>query len=292
MRIMKLVVVFASLFILTGWGKSDLQQGKDYFRAQQADKAIDSFTKAIQSNPKEQEAYFFRGATFSAIGRFDQAIDDYSKVIELNPQHEKAYWSRGYCYQNKRMDDKAIADYTESLRLGTKMKSLVYELRAGAFFRKSMLDEAEKDLRSVLELKPGDQKTLSALEDVRKAKADPTFDPHALKFRPIDEQPQYGDAPLNSAAQKANDQFVFEVINGYKTKELAIAGTLKWAWDLYKKGDYTMSMRRFNEVWLLDKNNPEVFHGYSLILRAWGYVGEADKWERKAKDGGYQAPSK
>ncbi|MCX5667273.1 MAG: tetratricopeptide repeat protein [Candidatus Omnitrophica bacterium] len=121
MRIMKLFVVFAGLLILAGWGKSDLQQGKDYFRAQQADKAIDSFTKAIQSNPKEQEAYFFRGATFSAIGRFDQAIDDYSKVIELNPQHEEAYWSRGYCYQNKRMDDKAIADYTESLRLGTRM---------------------------------------------------------------------------------------------------------------------------------------------------------------------------
>ncbi|MCX5667274.1 MAG: hypothetical protein NTY34_03055 [Candidatus Omnitrophica bacterium] len=98
--------------------------------------------------------------------------------------------------------------------------------------------------------------------------------------------------PLNPAAQKANDQFVLEVIKGYKTKELAIEGTLKWAWDLYKKGDYVMSMRRFNEVWLLDKNNSEAFHGYSLILRAWGYAGEADKWEQKAKDAGYQAQPK
>ena len=108
----------------------------------------------------------------------------------------------------------------------------------------------------------------------------------------IAEQPQYGEAPLSEEVQKANDQFVSEVIKGYKTKELAIDGTLKWAWDLYKKGNYATAMRRFNEVWLLDKNNSEVFHGYSLILRAWGYVSEADKWEQKAKDGGYQAQQK
>ena len=288
MKIIKWFFVIISFFIFIGWGKSDLQEGKDYFRAGQAAKAIDSFTKAIQLNPKEQEAYFFRGATFSAIGQFDPAIEDYMKVIQLNPQHEEAYWSRGYCYQNKRMDDKAITDYTESLRLGTKMKALVYELRAGAYYRKSMLREAEEDLKFVLQLKPGDQKALKGLEDIRKAKSDPSFDPQALKFRPIDEQPQYGEAPLTAEVQKANDQFVQEVIQAYKSKELALEGGLKWAWKLYEQADYSTSMKRFNEAWLLDRNNPEVFYGYSLILRSWGYNNEADKWEKKAKDSGYQ----
>lgn len=292
MKMMKWLVVIVSFLFLTGWGKSDLQEGKDYFRAGESAKAIESFTKAIKSNPKEQEAYFFRAATYSAMGRFDEAIDDYTKTIELNPQHAEAYWSRGYCYANKRMDDKAIADYTESLRLGTKMKALVYELRAGAYFRKSMLDEAEEDLKSVLQFNPTDQKILNGLEDIRKAKADPAFDPHALKFRPIAEQPQYGETPLTAEVQKINDKFIQEVTQAYGSKERALEEALKWAWKLYEQGDYSTSMKRFNQAWLLDKNNTEIFHGYSLILQKWGYASEAQKWEQKAEDSSYQAQPK
>ena len=282
----KALIVMLGVFILMGCGKNDLQEGKAYFRTRQTDKAIDSFTKAIHSNPQEQEAYFFRGATFSARGQFDQALGDYSKVLELNAQHADAYWSRGYCYQNKKLDDKAIADYTKSLSLGTKMEPLVYELRAGAYFRKAMLNEAEKDLRSALRFKPRDPKILRGLEDIKKAKADPSFGPHALKFRPLEEQPQDGEAPLSPAVKSANDQFLEEVTREFGTKERAFEDVLKRARTLYGQGDYSTSMKRLNQAWLLDGDNPDVFRGYSLVLRAWGYNNEADKWGQKAKAGG------
>ena len=185
---MKWFIAITGLLFLVGWGKGDLQKGKEYFRSQQADRAIESFTKAIQSNPEEQEAYFFRGATYSATGRFKQAIEDYTKTIELNPGYSDAYWSRGYCYANMRMDDKAIADYTVSLKLGTKMEALVYELRAAAYYRKGMLNEAEADLRSVLRLKPGDPKAAAGLEDIKEAKADPDFKPPAIEKSSAGEQ--------------------------------------------------------------------------------------------------------
>ena len=41
-------------------------------------------------------------------------------------------------------------------------------------------------------------------------------------------------------------------------------------------------------AWLLDPDNFEVLHGYALVLRAWQYEKEADRWEQIAKDKGYQ----
>jgi len=284
---MRWMLLVAAVVVLSGWGKSDLQAGKDYFQAGEYEKAVDSFTKAIQSNPKDQEAYFFRGATLSAVEQFDQAVRDYTKALEINPKYADAYWSRGYCYANARKYAEAIADYTKSLELGTNMGALVHGLRAKVYFQKSRLDEAEADLKAVLQLTPNDPEALQGLEEIKKARANPSFNPDALELRPINEQPQYGGRPPTVEEQRANDQFIQEVTQAYGTKEQAFRETLKRAWAHYQQGEYTTAMRRFNQAWLLEKTDPEIFYGYSKILRALRYSKEAADWERKAKEGGY-----
>ncbi len=278
---MRWVIPVIGLIFLIGWGKSDLQAGKDYFRANQPAKAIKSFTKAIQPNPQNQEAYFFRGATFSAIGQFNPAIADYTKTMEINPQHKEAYWSRGYCYANLEKFDEAITDYTKSLELGTAMKALVYESRAKVYFRKSMLNEAEADINSALQIDPNNPSAQARLKEVQKAKATPYFNPSALKFRPIEEQPQYGGIPPTPEQQQIHNQFIQEVVKTNGTKELACEEALKLAWQYFQQGDYRTAMKRFNQAWLLDPKNPEVFRGYAKILRVWGYNQEAEQWEQK-----------
>ena len=190
------------------------------------------------------------------------------------------------------MDEKAIADYTKSLELGTKTETLVYQLRGGAYYRQGMFEEAEADIRKVLQSNPGDQKAIAALEEIKTAKKDPDFTPNALKFRHIAEQPQYGGVAPTAAMKEANDKYIQTVTQSYGTKERAHEEALKLAWKIYDQGDYGTAMRRFNQAWLLDENNPEVFYGYSLILRKWGYNKEADKWKQKVKDGGYDENSK
>jgi len=279
---MRWFIPVVGLIFLAGCSKSDLQAGKDYFRDGQHAKAVGAFTRAIQSNPKDQEAYFFRGATFSAVGQFHQAIADYTKTIELNPQHKEAYWSRGFCHDNMGKYDQAIADFTRSLELGTNMKALVYGLRAKAYWMKSMFREAEADLNSVLQIEPNDPLALAGLREIEKARADPNFNPGALKFRPIEEQPQYGGSPPTVEQQRIHDRFIQEIVKVWGTKERAFQETLKLAWAYFQQGDYATAMKRFNQAWLLDPNHPEVFHGYSKILRIWGYNQETEEWEQKA----------
>lgn len=302
MKTIKWLIIVAGFLFLTGFGKSDLQQGKDHFLACRSaadsneaftlyNKAIESFTRAIHSNPKEEEAYFFRGASYLNLGQFDPALGDFTKVIEINPKNGEAYWNRGYCYANKRMDDKAIADYTMSIGLKPKMEALAYELRAGAYARKKMWDEAEADLKWVLVLKPGDQKTLKALEDIKTLKNDTTFDPHSLKNRPLNEQPAYGEIPRPPEMKAADDRFIMQMLTIYKTRETALENTLKEARKLFDSGDYSTSMKRFNQAWLIDNNSPEACHGFALILKAWGYNTEAEIWEKRAFEGGYKEPA-
>ena len=53
------------------------------------DLAIADYTKAIELNPKDQQAYWRRGLSYGHKGQCGPAIADYSKAIELNPKDQR-----------------------------------------------------------------------------------------------------------------------------------------------------------------------------------------------------------
>ncbi|MEW6528449.1 MAG: tetratricopeptide repeat protein [Candidatus Micrarchaeota archaeon] len=54
------------------------------------DSAIQEYTKAIELNPKNADAYFNRGLCYEKQGKYDLAIQDYKKTIKLNPENLEA----------------------------------------------------------------------------------------------------------------------------------------------------------------------------------------------------------
>lgn len=290
MKKMRWLALAAVVLVSTGAADKELQEGIQAQQAGQHEKAIAVFTRAIKRNPKNVQAYFYRGVVLSGASQFDEGIKDYSKAIELKPDHKEAYWSRGYSYANAKKYDQAIADYTKALELGAN-EALVRGLRAVVYYRTRRYDEAETDLKRVLELEPADAKAKEGLQRVKSAKADPNFDPDALKTLPGNLQPAYGGGSMTKEERKVHDQFIDTVIKAYGTEEKAGEETLKRAWSYYNQGDYATAMKRFNQAWLLDKDNPEIFYGFSQVLKAWGYENEAAEWGKKAAAAGY-TPSK
>ena len=61
------------------------------------DKAIADYTQAIRLDPKDAEAHFGRGCSYSKKGDHDKAIADFTDAIRLNPKHADAYHNRGWC---------------------------------------------------------------------------------------------------------------------------------------------------------------------------------------------------
>jgi hypothetical protein len=81
--------------------------GLVYGRKGLLDIAIDSFSKAIDINPKFDMAYNNRGTAYYLRGQYDKAFGDFNEAINLNPNNAEAYINRGYV--NFRRGDTAFA---------------------------------------------------------------------------------------------------------------------------------------------------------------------------------------
>ncbi len=72
--------------------------------------------RAIELDPKNIDAYLYRGINNSILGNHNDAIADLSKVISLDSDNTLAYFSRG---QNKRVLEDyegAIIDYNKAIK--------------------------------------------------------------------------------------------------------------------------------------------------------------------------------
>lgn len=43
-------------------------------------------------------------------------------------------------------------------------------------------------------------------------------------------------------------------------------GAAELGWKCYNNGDYATAIKRFNQAWMFDRNNPEAFWGFGLIM--------------------------
>ena len=57
------------------------------------------------------EEFFEQGKKYTSVENADKAIDNYSKAIKINPKFAKAYNNRGIAYIWKKKYDLAIADF-------------------------------------------------------------------------------------------------------------------------------------------------------------------------------------
>jgi TPR repeat protein len=93
------------------------QQGIDYYEKQDYDNAIIAFKKAIEINPKHDEAYFNMGNAYGKKEDYDNAITAYKKAIEINPKNDKAYHNMGNAYDKKQDYDNAITAFKKAIKI-------------------------------------------------------------------------------------------------------------------------------------------------------------------------------
>lgn len=97
------------------------------------------------------------------------------------------------------------------------------------------------------------------------------------------EIPMYGGVPRTPEEQKIDDKFIQEVVKQFGSREAAVKNGLQLAWSYYyKKNDPKTSMKRFNQVWLLDPNNADAFYGFAFLTSLQGKTDEAIQLYKKA----------
>ena len=96
-----------------------LSIGLDFLQKKDFRLAYESFSRAIEKDPNNAEAYLKRGDMhLNHLNNFNKAIEDLSKAIEINPNFAYAYKLRGISF--KKIDDSNMAkqDWKKASTLG------------------------------------------------------------------------------------------------------------------------------------------------------------------------------
>lgn len=129
-------------------------RGREHFKQERYQAAIEDFTQALQMKPVMVEVYRLRGCAYREAGMYQQAHADFQKALELNPNNVTVYYNRGYCYRLQSNFSAAVEDYTKALEFLP--KDIDALLARGISFKlMGKLDKAEEDYLRVISLSPG-----------------------------------------------------------------------------------------------------------------------------------------
>src|SRR5262249_10784970 len=94
-----------------------IKSGDGYYDRKDWAKAAAEYTKAIQLDPGNAEAWWSRGFAHDALQQWGQSVADYSKALQLLPENYGWLNHRGAAYYRLGQWEKALSDFSKALRL-------------------------------------------------------------------------------------------------------------------------------------------------------------------------------
>jgi Tfp pilus assembly protein PilF len=106
----------------------------------------------------------------------------------------------------------------------------------------------------------------------------------AIGQTPMDQLPMYGgaDRTVDASLKAADHKLISDTTSAYGSREKASQALLGNGFAFFNRDDLVAAMRRFNQAWLLDPNNPEVYWGFGAVLHEKGKDCEAMAQFQKA----------
>jgi len=83
---------------------------------------------------------------------------------------------------------------------------------------------------------------------------------------PPNELPMFGGVQKNAAMLEADRKFIETTASMGMTRPQGAQESVRLGWLYFSKGDFATAMKRFNQAWLLDPDNPAVYHGFAVTL--------------------------
>ena len=128
--------------------------------------------KALELNPRDEEAYLELGDVYQRQGRFAQAEASLKKLQKLNPRNEWTYLQLGNVYQQQGRFAQAEASLKKLQELNPRNEG-VYVALGKVYQYQGRLEQAEASLKKALELDPKDEHAYIELGEVREEQGRP-----------------------------------------------------------------------------------------------------------------------
>jgi len=111
------------------------------------------------------------GSAWGARGDLDRAIISFSRAIELSPSFAGGYGGRAMAYELEGQFDRAIADLNQVIRLDAAYPSAISN-RARVYLKAGRIDEAIAEYDAALKHQPSDANSLYGRSLARQRKGD------------------------------------------------------------------------------------------------------------------------
>jgi tetratricopeptide (TPR) repeat protein len=117
------------------------QQGDQFARQREYDKAIDAYRRAIELNSDLAAAYHGLGTTYFNMGRVADSLEPLKTTVRLDPNNAIAHLNLGITLAALRRPDEALAEMNEAKRINPKSGRIQNEV-ANFLTNVGRLDEA------------------------------------------------------------------------------------------------------------------------------------------------------
>ncbi len=97
--------------------KKYMRRGYDHYKHKRYKKAVAEYSKALQVDSGNPQAYFWRARCRLNTGQHDKAIADFNKAVKFDPNYSKAYDNLGWLYMKRGEFDKSIGFLNKSIKL-------------------------------------------------------------------------------------------------------------------------------------------------------------------------------
>lgn len=117
--------------------------------------AIEDYTRAIEDDPENDQAWLNRGNAYLDIGRRQQALNDLNKAVDLNPRSAKAWTNRGVAFAQMGQWQQAMDNFANAQELDHHYPD-IYLNRGIMYFQMNQPAQAISDFKQYLEYHPED----------------------------------------------------------------------------------------------------------------------------------------
>ena len=123
-------------------------------KAKSPKEEIKCYTKGLELDPKNADAWNNRGVALTELERYEEAIRCFDKALEINLKDNIAWTSKGFAFNNLRKYEEAIKCFDKALEID--LNDAVWDLKGSALVSLKRYEEAIECYDKALEIDSND----------------------------------------------------------------------------------------------------------------------------------------
>jgi len=139
--------------------------GRIYLQMQDTAKAVACFTKAVKTEPKNEEWYEYRGHVYRELGQWDKSDADFRQYIQLTPGLVRGIKMLARNYYLQERYEEALEQYRYAHQLAE--RAYTFGAMAQIELKLGQYEEAADHIIACLKMEPGDGACMEMIRDCK-----------------------------------------------------------------------------------------------------------------------------